>query len=123
MDFMIIFLDSVCYSVSSSGESWNAQFSAESVRLSSSLPPSNDRANGHQSTHNITTKFLSAEERFMFRIWMLLPRPVPLHLSANTVATVSQRVGVESGRTNARGERERTETWNQVSSFFSVPSI
>ena len=52
---------------------------------SDSAPPSfpNDCANGHQSTQNITTKFRSAEEGFMFGIGMLLPGPVPLHHSAN----------------------------------------
>ena len=34
-------------------------------------------------SNNITIKFLSAEERFMFGIGMLLARPVPLHHSAN----------------------------------------
>ena len=66
------------------------------VRLSSSLIL-------RRSTHNITTKFLSAEERFMFGIVMLLPRPVSLHHSANlTQWPASQQGGVESGRTNDR---------------------
>ena len=69
---------------------------------------SNDRAHGHQSTHNITTKFLSAEERFMFGIGMLLHWPVPLYHCSLTV----------SGRTPDRDERERTEKWNQVGSFL-----
>ena len=69
---------------------------------------SNDRAHGHQSTHNITTKFLSAEEHFVFGIGILLHWPVPLYHSSLTV----------SGRTPDRDERERTETWNQVGSFL-----
>ena len=80
-------------------------------RLSSSPSFSNNCANGPQSTHNVTIKFPSAEERIMFRIGMLLPRPVPLHHSANlTQWTVSQRVGVESGRTNDRDWLIRSQT-------------
>ena len=37
----------------------------------------------HQLTHNITTKFRSAKKRFTYGIGMFLPRPVPLHHSAN----------------------------------------
>ena len=88
---------------------------------SDSAPPSfsDNRSNGHQSTHNITIKFLSAEGRFMSGIGLLLPRPVSLHHSANlTHWTASQRVGVESGRMNDRDEREITEMWNQVGSFL-----
>ena len=81
MDFMILFLDSVCVGqfpkknrsesfllsfspVSGCGESWNARFSDESVRLSSSLVLKG-RANDHLSTNTMTTQVLSAEERFM----------------------------------------------------------
>ena len=100
MDFMIIFLDSVRA----------VSFQAESFRIvclfvrsvvfpvvvnhgmhgSESAPSfSNDRANGHHSTHSITTKFLSAEARFMFGIGMLLPGPVSLHPFADTVNSES----------------------------------
>ena len=76
---------------------------------SDSAPPSfsNDRADGHQSTHNITTKFLSAEEHSMFGIRMLLLRPVPLHHDANLTQW-----------TNDRDKKRETETWNQVGSFL-----
>ena len=91
------------------------------LRAGHSIPPSfsNDRANGHQSTHNITIKLLSAKERFMFRIGKLLPMPIPLHHSAYlTQWTASQWVRVKSGRTNDRDEQERTATWNQVGLFL-----
>ena len=56
----------------------------------------------------------------MFGIGMLLllPGPVPIHLSADSTQwTASQRAVVESGRTYDGDERERTETWNQVDLF------
>ena len=65
--------------VSGSGESWNERFSAESVRLSSSLVLILKRIMIVQwckqlSIKTTLTKFLSVEERFMFGIGMLLPR-------------------------------------------------
>ena len=83
MDFMIIFLDSVHvgqFAKKNRSESFvNHGLHSSQLSQSDSAPTSfsNDRANGHQSTHNITTKFLSAEEHFMFRIRMLLPRLLP----------------------------------------------
>ena len=125
MSFMICFLDSVCigqFAKKNHSESFrivqnrslvrsvafpvavNHKMHGSQLSQWDSAPPlfSNHLANGHRSTHNITTKFLSAEERFMFGIGMW-PRPVPLHHSANSTQwTASQRAGVESGRTNDR---------------------
>ena len=102
MDFRTLFLDSVCVgqftkksrsesfvrlfvrSVASPAAVIHGMHGSQPLSQSDSAPPSlsNDRANGHQSTHNITA-FLSAEERFMLGIGMLLPRAVPPHHSDN----------------------------------------
>ena len=93
MDFMISFLDSVCvsqFAKKNCSESFICSFVFPVAvnhgmhgSQSDSAPPSfsNDLANGHQSTQNITTEFLLAEDR-LFGIGMLLPWPVPLHHSA-----------------------------------------
>ena len=69
-----------------------------------------------RSTHNIrpTTKFLSAEERFMFGIAMLFPGPVPLHHSANWTQWTASGSRVWE---NERFRRTR-ENWNVESDRF-----
>ena len=87
-DFMIRFLDSVCvgqFDKKNRSELFVCSFSrvagsAESVRLSSSLVLILKRITivqwGKRSSINtLLTMFLSAEERFMFRIGMWLPGP------------------------------------------------
>ena len=104
MDFMILFLDSVRvgqFTKKNRSESFVCLVvfpvadndGMHGSQLSDLAPPSfsNVRANSHQSTHNITTKVLSAEECFMFGIRMLSPRPVPLHHKLKTVNSESAR--------------------------------
>ena len=114
MDFMILFLDSVgqeesfgiiCLFVCS--VTFPVAVNHCTARMHGSPPAfSNERANGHQSTYNITTKFLSTEEHFVFGIGMLLLLPGPL-LTQHSGQPVSEREQSLGERTMEMNERER----------------